>query len=90
MAEQELHAESNAVAIGVREVPRFVPHQHQGTLYRGALLNQGEAARALGCDPSTLRRWRSYHQGPQALRIGKRYYYSRQMLEQWVKALSLA
>lgn len=57
---------------------------------RANLLTQCKAAEFLGCDPSTLRRWRSYHQGPQAMRIGKRFYYTREVLTQWMKALSVA
>ena len=54
------------------------------------LLQTQEAAKLLGISRKQLRVWVIEDRAPPRLRIGKRYYWSREMLTQWVKALSLA
>lgn len=54
------------------------------------LLNQGKAAAKLGVHRETLRRWKQDNKGPATLRVGKRHYYSAEVIEQWERALSRA
>ena len=53
-------------------------------------LNQKQVAQMLEVHRQTLLRWRSEHKGPPCLRIGKRYYYTREIIEQWKRSMSLA
>jgi excisionase family DNA binding protein len=57
---------------------------------RNTLLTRTQAARQLGVHRHTLRDWSRKHQGPPTLRVGKRHLYPQEVLDQWVKALSLS
>ena len=50
------------------------------------LMGIGRAAKFLGIDEGTLRRWNNQGCGPPRSRKGKRYYYIRQVLVDWLKA----
>jgi DNA-binding transcriptional MerR regulator len=54
------------------------------------LLNQQKAAKLMGVRPETLRRWARKNDGPPRIKIGKRYYYTRAIIVQWLAARSLA
>ena len=54
------------------------------------LLQSQEAAELLGISRKQLRIWVQQNRAPPRLRIGKRYYWSREMLTQWVSAMSMA
>ncbi len=55
---------------------------------RGQLLTQRAAAKELNVSERTLRRWALQHLGPPTLTIGKRRWYAREVLAQWLKARS--
>jgi DNA-binding transcriptional MerR regulator len=54
------------------------------------LLNQQKTARLMGISTRTLRRWSNTHAGPPRLKIGKRYFYTREMIVQWMAARIMA
>lgn len=54
------------------------------------LLNQQKAAELLGVNPETLRRWARKNDGPPRIRIGKRYYYTKAIITQWLTSRSMA
>ncbi len=54
------------------------------------LLNSTAAAKVLGVNPDTLRVWANNNEGPPRIRIGKRYYYTEEIIQQWMKAMSVA
>jgi predicted site-specific integrase-resolvase len=43
------------------------------------------AAQFLGIDRETLRRWINHGDGPPRVRKGKRFYYVREVLREWLK-----
>jgi predicted site-specific integrase-resolvase len=49
-------------------------------------LSAGRAARFLGVSRESLRRWVNRGEGPPRCRKGKRYYYVREVLKDWLKA----
>jgi predicted site-specific integrase-resolvase len=49
------------------------------------LMGIGRAAQFLGIDEGTLRRWQRQGDGPPRTRKGKRWYYSRECLKEWLK-----
>ena len=49
------------------------------------LMGQNRAAEYLGVDRVTLYRWRKHGEGPPRSRIGKRYYYVLETLQEWLK-----
>lgn len=50
------------------------------------LMGIGRASIFLGVDQSTLRRWTRGGEGPPRTRKGKRFYYVREVLKDWLKA----
>lgn len=54
------------------------------------LLTQRKTAKLMGISCETLRRWALLNEGPPRLKIGKRYYYTREIIVQWVAARVLA
>lgn len=52
------------------------------------VMNRRQAAAYLGVSTNTLVRWFQKNAGPAMLRIGKRRYYSREVLDQWLKSHS--
>jgi excisionase family DNA binding protein len=46
----------------------------------------GRAARFLGVSRETLRRWINQSDGPPRVRKGKRYYFCREVLKEWLKS----
>jgi hypothetical protein len=50
------------------------------------LMCAGRAARFLGVNRVTLRRWINRGDGPPRVRKGKRFYYVREVLKDWLKA----
>jgi DNA-binding transcriptional MerR regulator len=44
----------------------------------------------MGVHANTLRRWQLSHEGPPTLTIGKRRYYTREIIEQWIRARALS
>jgi DNA-binding transcriptional MerR regulator len=54
------------------------------------LLTKKAAAAELGIHRQTLRNWARHNKGPPTIRYGKRHYYHREVVSQWLKALSLA
>jgi hypothetical protein len=54
------------------------------------LLNQQKTARLLGVSCETLRRWALKAEGPPRIQIGKRFYYTRDIIVQWLAARALA
>ena len=57
---------------------------------RRSLLNGAKAAEILGISQDTLRRWAVDNKGPARIRVGKRYYYTAEIIRQWIKAMSVA
>ena len=57
---------------------------------KAILMPQHKAAAFIGVSSETMRRWNFRHRGPPHIRIGKRRYYSREMLLQWVQSVSLS
>jgi hypothetical protein len=57
---------------------------------RRKLLNRTAAAEMLGISVDTLRRWALKHEGPPQIRVGKRHYYTPEIIQQWVKSMSVA
>jgi hypothetical protein len=54
------------------------------------LLSQRKTAKLMGISCETLRRWSILNTGPPRLKIGKRYYYTREIVTQWLAARILA
>jgi hypothetical protein len=54
------------------------------------MFTQSKAAEQIGVNRATLRRWKIENKGPPTLRIGKRHYYTAEMVQQWQRALSRA
>jgi DNA-binding transcriptional MerR regulator len=54
------------------------------------LLNQRKAADLMGVSAKTLSRWAQVNAGPPRLRIGKRYFYTREIVVQWLAARIMA
>lgn len=52
----------------------------------GELMNAVRAAEFLGVTPETLRAWNQNGHGPPRARIGKRYYYVKEALRDWLRA----
>jgi len=48
------------------------------------LLQEGEAGAELQRHPRTLKRWRDLGEGPPYTRVGRRIYYRRSALRQWL------
>jgi len=46
-----------------------------------------ELSMLLHVPEATLYRWRSYRQGPQAIKVGKRLLYPESAIQAWLKAL---
>ena len=49
-------------------------------------MNACRAAQFLGVSRQTLRRWIRQSAGPPRVRKGKRYYYVREVLKEWLKS----
>jgi predicted DNA-binding transcriptional regulator AlpA len=49
-------------------------------------MSAGRAARFLGVSRESLRRWINQGDGPPRVRKGKRYYYVREVLKEWLKS----
>lgn len=49
-------------------------------------MNLQRTARMLGVNPRTLRRWMRANAAPAHLTIGKRRYFTEEMVEQWIRA----
>lgn len=49
-------------------------------------LTQSEVAALLKVNVRTLRHWRQHKVGPPSLKLGKRVWYSKQAVEDWLKA----
>lgn len=50
------------------------------------LMCAGRAAQFLGVNRYTLRRWINSGEGPPRVRKGKRYYFVREVLKEWLKS----
>jgi predicted DNA-binding transcriptional regulator AlpA len=57
---------------------------------RGHLLNANQTAAFLGISRHSLRLWILLDRAPPRIRVGKRYYWTEEMLMQWARTLSLA
>lgn len=60
------------------------------TAKSGQLLTKRAAAKLLGVSERTLRRWELGNVGPPTLAVGKRRWFARDVLRQWLKARSYA
>jgi excisionase family DNA binding protein len=54
-----------------------------------AFLTEEELAKRLGVAVSTLRRWHARRTGPPRSTVGRKFYFSRQKLEEWIEAKAL-
>lgn len=54
-----------------------------------AFLTEPQLAKRLGVAVSTLRRWHARRTGPPRSTVGRKFYYSRQKLEEWIEAKAL-
>lgn len=50
------------------------------------LICQSEAARLLGVSRVTLLKWRRKNMAPECIKQGKRRYFTREMIESWIRA----
>jgi hypothetical protein len=50
------------------------------------MMGAARAAQFLGINPKTLRRWINQGDGPPRVRKGKRYYFCREVLKEWLKS----
>jgi excisionase family DNA binding protein len=49
-------------------------------------MSAGRAAQFLGVSRESLRRWINQGEGPPRVRKGKRYYFVREVLKEWLKS----
>jgi excisionase family DNA binding protein len=56
----------------------------------GSRLTISAAAKLLGVSRRSLYQWTKENRGPPRFRMGKRYYYTEEMLKQWFTAQRLA
>lgn len=54
-----------------------------------SFLSEKQLAKELGVAVSTLRRWHARRIGPPRSAVGRKFYYSRQKLEEWIEAKTL-
>lgn len=50
------------------------------------LISREQLGLELGLKPDTLARWEARHEGPPVTRIGRRGYYRRAAVEDWIRA----
>jgi DNA-binding transcriptional MerR regulator len=53
------------------------------------LLGRTQTAKELGIDRRTLHSWEKGNRAPPSIIIGKRRYYTREMIDQWLRARSV-
>lgn len=54
--------------------------------FKEELLAEKDAAQSIGQKPTTLRNWRALRRGPPNIKIGRKVYYRREALEQWLRS----
>jgi excisionase family DNA binding protein len=67
-------------------MPRGTP----GAVVAAPLLRTAEAASYLALSPNTLRNWRSYGEGPPALKLGGAIRYRVEDLDAWIASQAVA
>lgn len=53
---------------------------------RTTLLTRAAAARLLGIHAETLKKWEENNLAPSRLKVGKRHYYTGEIIQQWISA----